>query len=103
MTSPQKKGSEEAKRAAQLLSSIVNNFGPEDDIKVFVDEVLKQHRTLQQGIFKVIVTLIVAWANLPENNYDGRNEYTVKTCKQILDLFRDELVVIRDKPCIPFT
>jgi len=53
--------------------------------KFLVDEIMRSHRFLQQELFcSVILNLIRAWAALPENNFDPRNEYTVHTCRKIM-------------------
>lgn len=70
---------------ANELSKFVNCFHNREE-KRFVDEVTTDHRTLQQNTFNLICVLIQEWASRADNgNYDARNEYTVKTCKEILE------------------
>lgn len=91
-----------ARQAARDLSAALNCFGNEDVIAAFVDEVLRDHRTLQQSTFKTVLALISAWGNLPETAYDGRNEFTVMTCKKILKLLQEDYTIIDGRPCVPF-
>lgn len=43
-----------------------------------------EHRTLQQAFTGVCLAWIRHMASLEENLYDGRNEYSVKICKEII-------------------
>ena len=48
---------------------------------------MRDHRTLQQNTFGLMSKLVSAWAERAEDefSYDLRNEFTVKTCKEIVD------------------
>lgn len=67
------------KEMAQQITQYVNNlsFNPDE----FVDEMSKQHRTLQQRY----TLLCVAWLKKLADTeyYDGRNEASVKFAKSI--------------------
>ena len=65
---------------AASLADAVNTLGREDID--FATEMRKQHRTLQQASFKVILTMIAQWSE--EEYFDGRNEFTVKACREIV-------------------
>jgi hypothetical protein len=71
---------EEAKRMVEQLSRFVNSFGC--PYKEFAEEVMREHRTLQQSMFRLFITCIYEWAAL--EHFDLRNEHTVKTCKSIV-------------------
>jgi len=70
------------------LTSFVNYCNEEDKQK-FANAVLSDHRTLQQSVFGLFLKLCEQWANLDENRYDLRNEYTVKTSKKIKEVLED--------------
>lgn len=74
---------ENAKAVVEHLSRFVNSMGRNP--KYFSDEVMREHRTLQQSMFNVFMACIDAWAKLPDNFYDLRNEYTVKTSRKIIE------------------
>jgi hypothetical protein len=73
---------------AEAFGNMCNVMGY-DDHGEFTNGILKQHRTLQQSIFKAMAQVIEAWSKLDENHYDARNEQTVKTCKEIVKAFPD--------------
>ena len=73
---------------AEAFGNMCNVMGL-DDHSEFTQGILKQHRTLQQSIFKAMAQVIEAWSKLDENHYDARNEQTVKTCKEIVKAFPD--------------
>lgn len=54
--------SDKAAEAASLLADALNSYGNSPEIEVFCEAVLKQHRTLQQSIFKCMLTMISRWA-----------------------------------------
>jgi len=88
---------------ARKLSDFVNIMGGRKRNENFAKEIVnKTHRTLQQGIFGLFMYVVAEWAKAEEeNNFDGRNEFTVKTCKKIVkenpDLFYNGKPVV---PCI---
>ena len=70
-------------RLAEDLSRWVNRAGDED-YKRLAEAILRDHRTLQQKTFGLMLTTIGKWAELPENHYDLRNEATVTKCREIV-------------------
>jgi len=78
------KPQERGETIAQLLSSFVNGAG-EEEKRAFVEKVLCDHRTLQQEIFDLFLRTCEKWAQVEENWYDLRNEFTVKTSKKIVE------------------
>ena len=75
---------DEAHEIAVALTRAVNNMT--FDHEEFVETVLREHRTLQQNVFEAFLHLCKAWAALPENRYDARNEYTVQRSREIMEL-----------------
>jgi hypothetical protein len=70
----------------QTLSDFVNSFNCE--YEDFAKEVMGEHRTLQQNIMRLFIATIQEWAK--QENFDLRNEDTVKLCKRIIKEFGDD-------------
>ena len=70
------------KDTVEFVSSFVNGMS-RADVPEFVNEMAREHRTLQQGFTGLCLAWLEHLANLPENHYDGRNEASVKIAKQI--------------------
>ena len=70
---------------AQDFCKHINSFTNYDEfIEGFVQGMMQEHRTLQQGAMRGIYQLILAWADMGEKGwYDGRNEATVHFCQNI--------------------
>lgn len=68
--------------AVRLLSRIANSGA---STKMFVEEMSREHRTLQQ----VMTGMMLAWFNhlakLADEEYDLRNEASVKTARKIVE------------------
>lgn len=75
---------ERARAAARVVADAVNEMS--FDVEAFADELLRQHRTIQQNVFRTFLGTIKAWSGLTPNQCDERNEYTVRTSKQIAEL-----------------
>lgn len=78
-----------AVKAANDILDFVNVYG--FDSNTFAETICHAHRTLQQSVMSLFVTLIRYFS---ENGYDERNEATVELSK--------ELVKITDKHSLPF-
>jgi hypothetical protein len=80
-----KKEMEAAKEIIEKLSHISNNmaFNNEDFAKELANNFQKEHRTLQQGIIKVLAVFI---AEVSTFNTDLRNEATVQWCKKVSEI-----------------
>ena len=50
----------------------------------FAEEMMNEHRTLQQSMFGLFLRTIEEWSK--QKRYDLRNEYTVETSKKIMEL-----------------
>jgi hypothetical protein len=81
--------SDEAQAAAEALARFVNNTNP--DTQTFIDTVLRQHPTLQQAIFRLMLDTIKAWALI--KHYDLRNEQTVHLSQRIVEALGDDACV----------
>ncbi len=75
---------ERAREAARNLADALNEMG--FDVDVFADELLRQHRTLQQNAFGAFLTTVKAWAGLSRNRFDLRNEFTVSKSREIVSM-----------------
>ena len=75
---------ERAREAARALTRALNEMS--FDAKAFADEILREHRTIQQTAFGAFLATVKAWAELPPNCYDLRNEFTVKKSQEIVKL-----------------
>jgi len=76
---------ERARAAARTLSAFVNAYG--HSTKAFTEQIMTEHRTLQQQMFEVMLSCIKAWAE--SEHYDLRNEYTVQKCREIMSVLKD--------------
>ena len=74
----------------QDITSFVNS-GNNCQIEKAAKQLWKEHRTLQQGVFRFFQCCLREWAEMEkENRYDLRNEYTVTKSKEILDTVLNE-------------
>lgn len=88
-----KKEYEEGVQIAKQLSSYAN--GMSKNPAGFVDAVTGDHRTLQQSMMRLFVECIYRWS---EEDYDMRNEETVRLSKRI----RTEMeIYYQGKPLLP--
>jgi hypothetical protein len=79
---------EEAQKAKELidgLTSYLGIYGNEKRLNLLISNIPRQHRTHQQDLGTLTLALISHFANLPHHGFDGRNEATVKICKEILE------------------
>lgn len=72
-----------AKEAAEALANFSNNMGhvPAE----FVQEMARQHRTLQQNCTGLMMAWLMHLASLKEGEYDLRNEASVQLAKKLLE------------------
>lgn len=76
---------EEARHAVDVMAKFNNNFGY--DIATFVNAMAQQHRTLQQCFTNVCLSWLRHLAEAED--YDLRNEASVKIAKQIVKAVED--------------
>lgn len=79
----------EAKQLTDKLTDFVNNYNP-DNGKLFIEAFEREHRTLQQSSFRLILELIEHMAN-GDYQTDGRNEASKKIAKSIMKGFKHEV------------
>jgi hypothetical protein len=76
----------DSKKLADEITNYLNTFG--DKSEEFNNAMSTEHRTLQQNFTR----LVLGWIeHVGSDSYrhDGRNEASHKTCKQLLDGFRE--------------
>ena len=78
---------QEAQTVASSLSAFMNGAGT-TDIAELAEEILRDHRTLQQQTFGLMMTCIQKWSET--ENFDVRNDYTVKLCKKLMEAAKDD-------------
>ena len=79
----QRLSEEKAQQIVQDWSNWVNAMG--HDNTPFVQEVMQEHRTLQQQMFETMLCCVDAWAKT--THHDQRNEFTVTKSREIMALF----------------
>ena len=85
MDYPENKGQEAADEAFEVLSRFVNGMCHENGR--FVDRVMSEHKTLQQQMFRLFMSVVERWAE--QEHYDVRNEYTILKSKEIIKLLEE--------------
>ena len=83
---------------ARLLDEFVNGHGEREWKEVAKEITTRVHRTLQQRIMGLFIATIESWAAKTPDQYDLRNEATVKLAKKIIDATGDKYD--RHLPCI---
>ena len=77
--------------AAEALASFCNDYGA--DIPGFVVALHRQHRTLQQGVGRIMVTMIRQWAaNYERGDYDDRNKAICELSRDIIKKVQPEML-----------
>lgn len=76
-----------AKQIINILEKNTNNlcFDNEDFAALMTEEFFKCHRTLQQGIIRVIASFI---AKAGEGTHDARNEAAISWCRKVGQIYR---------------
>ena len=76
---------------AENLTDFVNTYSIRDKGKQFIEGFNRQHRTLQQSSFRLILELV---ENIASDDYrtDGRNEQSKKVAKMLLKGFESEYI-----------
>jgi len=93
------------KDVAQMVSKLMNNMNSQYDEDLFVNEILCEHRTIQQQIGKLMLRMIVAWGdNGRADRYDARNEKICKISEKLLTILEEEYIVFRNptRVSLPF-
>jgi len=75
---------ERAQEAVRTMSDFVNDMARDE--KGFLTKMGQEHRTLQQSFTGLCFAWIKKCAEKADSGlFDGRNEYSVKKCKEILE------------------
>ena len=93
---------EAGQAAAKALADLVNAFAFEG-VEAFVAEITcRTHRTLQQGVGRVVFALLRGWAtNHREGNCDLRNEAICGLSVKILDMLEKAEITYKGQPPLP--
>lgn len=75
-----------AEEVQNVVSNFVNNFSCDEN--GFVKAVLRDHRTLQQSTVRLCFKVIEAFAELPDNMTDPRNEAAAEVSREIVEAFK---------------
>ena len=76
----------QTKEVYQSVSSLINCFDISTISKFFAEEVVSDHRTLQQNFMNCIIATLKKWKEMYDKEwYDLRNEETVKMAKRMID------------------
>ncbi len=74
---------ERGKEFAEVFGQFVNTMGGGPDRKIAIEAMMRDHRTLQQGMMRFCIEYIEAMA---EQSHDLRNEASVKLAKKIVKI-----------------
>lgn len=81
---------EEARDLATRLENFVNRNDRSAYEAVADAIVYGTHRTLQQNVMRLFLTVLKKWSEaLDANRYDARNEDTVRLARKILDAIKN--------------
>lgn len=79
------------KDLANEICNTLNNFNSKKDREEFVEQLMRQHRTLQQQAMGLFLKAIEAYAETYKNGYyDLRNEASTKLCHKMVEAFGEE-------------
>jgi hypothetical protein len=73
--------------AARELTDAVNGLRGTEVAKIFFEEFIRQHRTLQQSFFRAFLLFMKLYGM--QGNFDDRNEASVKLCHMISKMDED--------------
>ena len=82
------KDTKSAKGVVNILFNHINKSS--FDINTMVELIARQHRTLQQSFTRLCVAWLRHLSKLNENQYDARNEASVKLAKKMLADVKDD-------------
>ena len=80
-----KQARDQGTQVAKDLCSVLNNMTYEEDvIESFIEQLSREHRTLQQGFGRMLVAAIVHFDKMHSaGTYDLRNEATCQMCRAL--------------------
>ena len=82
---------EEVRMAVEALVKLA---GQSAAPKMFADQVMQEHRSVQQALCGIMLSTIVRWANL--EGYDARNKETIRLCRKLTDVLELNTCVYPD-------
>ena len=74
---------EAREKAVKLVDDFSNLVNGSPDVEAIVEQFKREHRTLQQSMFRVILTLIISMTK-DDYHTDGRNEYSKEVAKKLI-------------------
>lgn len=86
---------EKGAAAASTIASFLNGAGYEQVQNFLLQMTEKEHRTLQQLYFNLVLQSIKKFATLPENCIDPRNQCSVKKAQKIYEFMQNEDISIQ--------
>lgn len=73
-------------KSKDLATHITNEINCIFDYKAFVEQMSREHRTLQSDFTTLCLEWLLKCREMYEtNNYDGRNEHACRTGKVLMD------------------
>lgn len=91
-------GKKSVEKMVDDLGDFVNDFSC--DQNGFAESVMRQHRTLQQNLMRLMLRTMEEWAT--QEHSDLRNEYTVETSRKIICFLEREGLYYRGTKNVPF-
>ena len=80
------KEKQEVQQIIKELFRFVNKF--DVPMEEFAQQVIYQHRTLQQNLMRLMIEVIDKWSQ--QENYDLSNEKTIKLSKKIMEAIKED-------------
>ncbi len=80
----------EMEKAISHLGNAVNNFSYGEQAEEFINQLSRQHRTLQQNVWRMIANTIGEYADT--EHFDLRNEDSVNFCKKVTEFMEERNV-----------
>ena len=76
------------KPSVDAIFNMLNGWNDKEHRQMFAYLVMREHRTLQQNLMRLIVTVIKAWAE--QDDCDLRNEGTIALAKIFLTVIEEK-------------
>lgn len=80
----------EARDVAEKVSNVLNRMGNHEEMAAFIEQMGREHRTLQQGFTELCLLWFKHLSELGEFQYDLRNAHSVKVAKMIRERLEQE-------------
>jgi hypothetical protein len=88
---------EDVSKAFQTIIDFTNiiTFNSSELSEILSQELQRTHRTLQQSVISSLIDLLIKYSSF---NTDGRNQYSVETCKKLTEfLIKEGLIGPKSK------